>query len=149
MNSALLVAAAFVCAAAGVSAQTVHKQVDAAGRITYTDRPDATPSPQTATVSASSVADALASNTPISSRGAALIDANEATRRLRQAQLEREQGTERLPAEQAHGSDASAMNDRYRRRQEELLRVVEQAQRRSSETGQSLRAHPGNKPAPG
>lgn len=133
-------AAAFLCAAAGVSAQTVYKQIDAAGRITFTDRPDTIPSPTTATVPALDVANALASNSAISSPRAATIDANEAARRLGQAQLERKQGAQRLPGEQAHGSDASVVNDRYWRRQEQLQRAVEQAQRRSSETGWSLHA---------
>jgi len=136
-------AAVFLCAAAGVPAQTVYKQVDDAGRVTYTDRPDMTltPSPPTATVSALDVASALATNTPISSRGAALIDANEAARRLGQAELERKQGAERLPGEQAQGADANAANHRYSQRQEDLRRVVEQAQRRSSEADRLLRAH--------
>lgn len=137
-------AAAFLYVAAGVvPAQTIHKQVDAAGRITYTDRPDTTPLPQTEAIPAPAldVTNALASNVAISSRQSALTDANEAARRLRQAQLEREQGAERLPSEQAHGTDASVVNPPYWRRQEELRRVVEQAQRRSSETGRLLRAH--------
>jgi hypothetical protein len=135
-------AAALLCAAAGAPAQTIYKQVDAAGHVTYTDRPDTTPSPRPATVPALDVANALASNTAMSSRHAATIDANEAARRLRQAQLEREQGAERLPGEQAHDTDASVVNQRYWQRQEELRRVVVQAQRRLDETGRSLRAHP-------
>jgi len=134
-------AAALLCAAAGVPAQTIYKQVDSAGRITYTDRPDTTPSPRAATVPALDVANALASNTAMSSRHAATIDANEAARRLRQAQLEREQGAERLPGEQAHGTGASEANRRYWQRQADLRRVVEQAQRRLDETGRLLRPH--------
>ncbi len=121
-------AAAFFCAAAGVSAQTIYKQIDAAGRILYTDRPDMAPSPRSATVSALDVANALASNTAISSRPAAIIDANEAARRIGQAELERKLGTERLPGEQANGADTYEVNRRYWRRQEDLRRVVEQAQ---------------------
>ncbi len=132
--------AVLFCAAAGVSAQTIYKQVDAAGHTTYTDRPDTTPSPRSATVPALDVTNALATNSAMSSRGAAIIDANEAARRLRQAQLEREQGEERLPGEQAHGADASVVNHRYWQRQEELRRVVAQAQRRSSDADRSLRA---------
>ena len=135
-----ILAAALLCAAAGVTAQTIYKQVDAAGRITYSDRPGTTLSPPT--VPALEVANALASNSAISSRSAATIDANEAARRLRQAEREREQGAERLPGEQAHGADANGVNRRYWQRQEELRRVVEQAQRRSGETGRALRALP-------
>ena len=137
-------AAVFLCAAAGVSAQTVYKQADAAGHITYTDRPDTAPSPPTAKVPALDVANALASASAMSSRGAAIINSNEAARRLRQAEREREQGAERLPGEQAHGADANVMNRRYWQRQDELRRAVEQAQRRSDETGRVLRAPLGN-----
>jgi hypothetical protein len=128
-------------AAAGVSAQTIYKQVDAAGRITFTDRPDTTPTPGAATVPVSDVADALARNAAISSRRGAMIDANEATRRLEQAQAERKHGADRQPGGQPHGIDASMADDRYWRRQEQLQRAVEQAERRSSETGRALRAH--------
>ncbi len=127
-------AAAFLCAAAGVSAQTVYRQADAAGHISFTDRPDTTPSPQTATAPASDVANALARKSSISSRRAVTIDANEAARRLRQAQLKRKQGMEPLPGEQAQGTHAGVVNHRYWQRQEKLRLLVEQAQRRSSET---------------
>jgi hypothetical protein len=96
-------AAALLCTAAGVSAQTVHKQVDAAGRITYSDQSDTTPSPRKA----------LANYALMSPRIAAAIDANEAARRLAQAQLQREQGAQPLPGELARGTDASVVNHRY------------------------------------
>ena len=87
------------------------------------------------------VANALASNSAISSRRVAIIDTNEAARRLGQAQLQREQGAESLPGEQVQGIDVSVVNHRYWRRQEKLRRVIEQAQRRSSETrGRTARA---------
>lgn len=136
-----LCAAAWLCAATGVPAQTIYKQVDAAGHTTYTDRPDTTLPPQAASIPALDVRTALASNSAMSSRGAALIDANEAARRLRQAQLERELGAERLPGEEAHGADASVANQRYRQRQDELRRRVELAQRRLSDAVRSLSAH--------
>jgi hypothetical protein len=121
----------------------VHKQVDDTGHVTYTDRPDLTPSPsplpRMTVVSALDVARALAANMPISSRGAAMVDASEAARRLRRAQRERELGAEPLPGEQAPGVDVHAVNDRYRQRQERLRRAVEQAQRRSSQLRAPLR----------
>ena len=135
-------AAAFLCATAGASAQAIYKQVDAAGHITYTDQPPAAPSPQTPTGPALDVANALAGNTAISSRRAAIVDANEAARRLEQAQLERNQGAQRLPGEEIHATDAGLANPRYSQRQDGLQRAVEQAQRRSIETGRLLRAHP-------
>ena len=130
-------AAVFLCSPAGVSAQPVYKQIDAAGGITFSDRPDTTPSPKK--VPALDVVSALARNSPMSSRGAAIIDANEATRRLGQAELERKQGAERLPGEQAPGTDTSVADDRYRQRQDELRRAVIYAQRRSDKTDRALR----------
>jgi hypothetical protein len=127
-------AAAFLCAAASASAQTVYKLVDAGGKITFTDRPDE------ARISQADVAPELDVARPpprisgISSRrAAAAVDANEAARRLRAAQLKRKQGMEPLPGEQAKSGVA---NDRYWRRQEKLRLLVEQAQRRQRETGQ-------------
>ncbi len=134
---------AFLSAAAELPAQTIiYRQVDAAGHITYTDRPGTAPSPRTVPDPASDVAVALASSSVIASRRGALIDVNEAARRLRQAQQERKQGAERLPDEQAGGNGLGAAIHRYWQRQERLRLVVEQAQRRLSETGQLLRAHP-------
>lgn len=122
--------AALLCAAAGVSAQTDFGQRDAAGRAAYSGPPDA--APRTAAVSAAEVARALASNTAMSSRNAAKVDANEAARRLRQTQLEREQGAEPLPRERT--LEVGGVSDRYRLRQEKLRQRVEQAQRRLNET---------------
>jgi len=70
----------------------------------------------------------------MSARRAATIDASEATRRLGQARLEREQGVAPLSGERTRGAGASALNHRYWRRQEKLRLAVEQAQRRSNET---------------
>ena len=133
-------AAALLCATAGASAQAIYKRVDAAGRITYTDRSDTTPSPESTTVSALAVTNALASNSAISSRGAAMVDANEATRRLGRAQLERELGVDPLPGEQAQGIEKNVANHRYWRRQEKLQQVLDQARHRYSETRQVPRA---------
>lgn len=126
-------ATALLCTASGVSAQTVYKLVDDAGRITYTDQPDTTLSPQS-TVSAADVRSALAGNSAISSRPAATINANEAARRLGQAQLLRDRGTAPLPGERVKGAGPGAVNDRYWRRQEKLRLAVEDAQRRVDET---------------
>jgi hypothetical protein len=123
-----------LCAAAGVSAQAIYKNVDTAGNIAYTDRSDALPSSQNATVPDLDAPKAPARITRISSRHAALIDANEAARRLRQAQLKRKQGVEPMAGENVHGSGASTLNHRYWRRQEKLRHAVENAQRRSGQT---------------
>jgi hypothetical protein len=134
-------AVALVCGAAGVSAQAIHKAIDAEGRVTYSDQPDATPTWHLATIPALDVANALARNAAISSRFAATIDADEAARRLGQALLERKLGAERLPGERVHGADAAA-DQRYRLRQEDLQLEVEQALHRASVTSRSLRGRP-------
>jgi hypothetical protein len=118
----------------------VYRQVDAAGRITYTDRPDMSSPQGAATGAASDVAIALASNTAIASHGAAVTDAREAARRLERAERERKLGVGRLPVEKARGADASALNARYQRRQEKLRRFHEQAQRRAAEAGRLVRS---------
>ena len=122
---------------AGASAQTLYKQVDGAGHLTFADQAATTPSPRTATVPALDVASALASNSAVSSRRAVMIDAKEAARRLRQAQLQREQGAAPLPGELTQSTGAGVANHRYWRRQEKLRYVVEQALRRSNETRQT------------
>ena len=124
----LICAAALSCATAGVSAQTVHKQVDAAGRITYSNQSD-TPRKARPTYSV------------MSARHAATVDANEAARRLAQARLKREQGAQPLPGELARGADADVVNHRYWQRQEKLRTVVEQAQLRYNETRRLQLAH--------
>jgi hypothetical protein len=103
-------ASALICAAAGASAQTV---------------------------SALDVSRALASNSVISSRDAFAVDANEAARRLEQAQRRRAQGAEPRPGEQAQTAGTVVVNHRYWRRQEKLRHLVEQALHRSNETRQS------------
>ncbi len=135
-------AAALLCAAAGASAQTVYRQVDPAGSITYSNQPRPASAPPAATGSATDVAIALAGNTAIASRRGALIDANEAARRLEPAQRKRKQGAEPLPFDQARATDASTVNSRYLRRQEKLRRYHEQAQRRASQAVRLLHANP-------
>jgi hypothetical protein len=135
-------ALALLAGAAGVAAQGIHKEIDAAGRVTYSDQPDTTPTWHLATVPALDVANALARNAAISSRFAATVDADEAARRLGQALLDRQLGAERLPGERVHGADASAANQRYRVRQQDLQREVEQALRRAGVTSRSLRERP-------
>ena len=135
-------AAALLCAPAGVPAQTVHNQADAAGRITYADRPDTSPSPLPGTAAgpASHVAIVPASNSAVTSQRAAIIEANEAARSPGQAEQVRRQGAVRLPVEQARGTGAGEANPRHARRQEKLRRMHEQAQRGASEVDGLLRA---------
>lgn len=129
-------AAALLCAATGVPAQTLHRQTDAGGRITISDRADATLSPPAEPVAAPAAARVLRSG--ISPRRLAMIEANEAQRVLRQARLARERGAEPLPAERVRGAGAGAVNHRYWRRQEKLRHDVEQVLRRSNETRRML-----------
>jgi hypothetical protein len=133
-------AAALLCAAAGVPAEPSYKQIDAAGRITVSNRTDMTYLPPTAVVPARDVASALAGSTAMSTRRAAIVDANEAARRLAQAKREQEQGAERLPGEEDRATDEDGVNPKYQRRQDQLRRGVEQAQRRSSEADRKLHA---------
>ena len=130
-------AAALACAAAGVSAQAVFKVVDAGGKIMFTDRPETTPAPQAEAAPELDQARSPARIAGTSSRrAAAIVDANEAARRLRQAQLKRKQGMEPMAGERAQGAQGGAVNVRYWRRQENLRLLVEQAQRRQRETVQ-------------
>ncbi len=107
-------AAALLCAAAGVSAQSVFKHLDDEGRVTFSDQPPARP----ATLP----------------RRSGRVDVNEAARRLKQARLERSLGAQPGPGELNQGGGAPSVNQRYWRRQEKLRLVVEQALRRSQET---------------
>jgi len=107
-------AVALLCAAAGVSAQSVYKEIDDEGRVTFSDRPPAKP--------------------VAIPRRSGKVDVNEAARRLKQARLERKLGAEPGPGELIPGTGARAGNYRYWRRQEKLRLVVEQALRRSQET---------------
>lgn len=133
-------AAAFFCAATLALAQAVHRQVDAQGHITFSDRADATPSPAAPMVPALDAAKTPAGRSTISSRRAALIESNEAERRLLQARRARAQGVQPLPDERARNTDAHVVNHRYWRRQEKLRHEVEQALRRSNETQRTLHA---------
>ena len=126
--------AALLCSAAGVSAQTVYQQVDAAGQVTFTDRVDTTRAPPEEPIAEPEVKKAPVRNSNISARRAAVIEANEAARRLREARLARARGAEPLPGERARGADAKAVNHRYWQRQEKLRQLTETALRRSNET---------------
>ena len=112
--AAILIAGTLAGAAMGVSAQEIHKEVDDEGRITYTDTPRAKPA-------------------ALPRRGAK-VEVNEASRRLRQAQLDRKLGAQPGPGELSNAPGARTANYRYWRRQEKLRLLVEQAQRRSRET---------------
>jgi hypothetical protein len=110
----VLLAAVLICTAACVSAQTIYKEVDDGGRITFSDLPPAKPA--------------------VIPRRGGKVDVNEAARRLKQARLERKLGAEPLPGELTQVTGAPTVNYRYWRRQEKLRIVAERALRRAQET---------------
>ncbi len=128
-----ILAATLLWAGAFASAQSVYRVVAADGHITYTDQPAVASPPQVGASQAMSVANALAGNTVISSRFAAAVDAKEAARRLKQAQLKRSQAERLLPGEHFLNPGESAQHNRYWRRQERLRVEVEHARRRFNE----------------
>ena len=130
---------AFLLAAAGALAQSVYQEVDAEGHVTYTDRPRSIPTQSAAPTPGRNVGDALARKLPLSSRHAINVDAQEATRRLRQAQKAQEQGVQRQPDEKIVKIDTRITDTRYQRRQDNLRQAVEQAQQRVNKTSQAIR----------
>lgn len=123
---------ALLCGAEHIAAQAIHRQVDAAGHITYSDIAGE-PVPASRRPGAAEVQHALDNETAISSRSAAAIDAEEAERRLARSRLQRAEGESPLAGEREPGS-SGALNHRYWQRQEKLLRRVDEAQRRVDET---------------
>jgi len=79
-------AAAGLCVAVGVHAQTIHKNVDAEGRTTYSDQPGEAPA-----------ADVRQGSRFMSTRRSAEIDANEARLRLVRAQIALERAADAAP----------------------------------------------------
>lgn len=132
-------ALALLCAAAGTPAQTtIYKQVDAAGRVTFTDRPDSSLPAQSMTGAALEAPRAPGGVILMTSRRSAAIDANEAARRLAQAQLMRSEGADPLAGERTPGTGVP--NERYWQRQEKLRVLVEHAQQRANEARMPLLA---------
>ena len=145
-------AAAILCGGEGLPAQTIYKQWDSSGAVTFADRPaaDEILEPNTTFPSQrrdplavsrppmpsnhSDVADALIRNTAMSSAHAAAVDFNEASGRLKRARERREEGIEPRPGERANSSGTDAMNMRYQMRQRGLQREVVAAERRSHQT---------------
>jgi hypothetical protein len=147
---AALCAAGLLSASPDNWAQTVYRQVDATGHITFTDRREVAPAdsffsspnePQDAKSRSASrsgarhdVATALALNSAMTSGFAADVDFKEATRRLRQARQERRDGKKALYGEQVERNDSNGQYLRYRKRQQGLEREVVLATQRVEET---------------
>ena len=133
-------AAALFWAASGAWAQlAVYKSVDP-GQATYAEGPGAPSSPQEATADPESAAPQVKKRA-LPSRNSAMVNANEARRRLAQAELKRSQGTEPLPGETTRGPDGVAVNSRYWERQVKLRMEVESALRRVNATQRPPLAH--------
>jgi hypothetical protein len=129
---------ALLCAAAGAPAQTIYKQVDGAGRVTFTDRPDSSLLAQPMTSASLEAAKAPAEVILMTAQRSATINAKEAGRRLAQAQQMRSAGADLLRSDWIHGASAGVPSQRYWQRQEKLRVLVEQAQQRAIETRQLL-----------
>src|SRR5258706_13916460 len=100
-------ALALLCAASSAPSQTtIYKQVDPAGKITFTDRPDPNLPAQPMASGALEAPRPPAAIALTVLRRSAAINANEAGRRLTQAQLMRSQGADVLPGERTLGSAA-------------------------------------------
>jgi|GEM_PF-1473401 len=132
-------APALLVAATGALAQSVHQEVDAEGRVTYTDRPRAIPSQSVAPTPGMDVDYALARALPMSTRHATTVDAQEASRWLRQTQKAQEQGVQRRPGEKIVKVGTTITDECYQRRQDNLRLAVERAQRRVYKTSQANR----------
>ena len=146
-----LCAAAILCGGGGVLGQTIYKEIDATGRISFSDRlaidgivvpyemyasreRRSLPPPRITTATRADVTNALSDNAAMTSMYAATVDLKEARRRLKQARETRQAGMEPRPGEQTDGAGTTSMNKRYQRRQQRLEREVVAAERRSHET---------------
>ena len=130
MKSTLLATALALCAVSA-SAQMIHTSVSLDGHKTFSDRAATTPEPVPEAVAAPRTP---AGTMARGSRGALLVNANEAGRRLAQAQRKRSNGMALEPGESDRIAGGILVNARYWIRQQGLDLEVEQAQRRSNET---------------
>lgn len=133
-----LLAIALLLAATSASAQAIHLKIGSDGQKSFSDIPGATP--DRAAAPAVEEPRAPAGTMAKGSRRAAIVNAKEAHRRLGQAQRSRQEGAQPLAGELAPNRGAYAVHHSYWRRQEKLRLLVEQAQRRSNETGELLLA---------
>jgi hypothetical protein len=130
MKATLLATALALCAAS-VSAQTIYISVSLDGHKTFSDRAQTTQEPVPEEVAARRTP---AGTMARGSRGAMLVNANEAERRLTQAQRKRSKGMALESGESDRIPGGIVVNSRYWNRQKVLDLEVEQAQRRSNET---------------
>lgn len=131
------VAVAFLWAASGASAQlAVYKAADPAGQTTPADAEAAVKPVEAAADPESSAPQVKRRALP--SRNSAMVNANEAKRRLAQAELKRSLGKDPMPGETTRGPDGVTVNSRYWQRQDRLRAEVDQALRRVNYTQRRL-----------
>jgi hypothetical protein len=134
------IAAALLLAASGASAQlAVYKAADPAGQTTHTDGSGASVQPLEATADPENPAPQV-KRRALPSRNSAMVNANEAKRRLAQAELKRRLGKAPLPGETTRGPGGVAVNDRYWQRQVKLRIEADEAQRRVNVTQKTVLA---------
>lgn len=132
MKSTLLATALALCAASA-SAQMIHTSVSLDGHKTFSDRAATTPEPDPEAVAARRTP---AGTMARGSRGATLVNANEAERRLLQTRKTRSKGMALLPGESDMVPGGILVNARYWNRQERLELDVDRAQSRANEVRQ-------------
>lgn len=128
----LALALAFSCS--GASAQADFTSVSLDGHTTFSDRPVAPPDAEPEAAPVKAAPRSPAGTLPRGSRGAQLVNASEAQRRLTQAQLNRKRGMAPLATEQTRTGDRIEVNHRYWKRQEGLRQDVDLAQQRLNAT---------------
>ena len=132
MKSTLLAAALALCCASA-SAQTIFTTVSLDGHKTFSDRAEAQPDPAAEETPRTAARRTPAGTMAKGSRSAALVNSNEAGRRLAQSQQKRSLGRAPLPGESVKVPGGILVNARYWNRQEKQRIEVEQAQRRLNE----------------
>ena len=129
-----LLAALLALFSASASAQSLYTTVSLDGHKTFSDRADTNLEPAAQETPKNAARRTPSGTMAKGSRGATLVNSNEAERRLVQIQQKRRQGMAPLPGESARVPGGVQVNSRYWNRQEKLRIEVEQAQRRMNET---------------
>jgi hypothetical protein len=111
----------------------IHTSVSLDGHKTFSDRAATTPEPDPEAVAARRTP---AGTMARGSRGATLVNANEAERRLLQTRKARSRGMAPLPGESDMVPGGILVNARYWNRQERLELDVDRAQSRANEVRQ-------------
>jgi hypothetical protein len=118
----------------------VYKAADPSSPAASTDGADAPAKPLEAASDPENPAPQV-KRRALPSRNSAMVNANEARRRLAQAELKRSLGKDPLPGETTRGPDGVSLSSRYWQRQVKLRSEVDQAQRRVNATQRPLLAN--------